>query len=674
MTTHAGQFRNRSLEYRPEIDGLRAIAVGAVVLFHADIRGFSGGFVGVDIFFVISGYLITSILLGDLEQNRFSIARFYERRARRIFPALFAVLTASIVGAYLLLTPGRLSEFAASLAASIAFVSNIYFWHELDYFAAVAEEQPLLHMWSLAVEEQFYLFFPLALYLFWRFAPRDLFIAMSGVAAASLIWSEIASSQFPASGFYLIFSRAWELLAGSLCALSMRQRSIRPNGLLAACGLILIGLSILMLDEKTPFPSIYALAPIAGSVLLVLYGSRATVAGRLLASPAMVGVGLISYSTYLVHQPLLAFARLHELQPLSLPVRGAIIALSFALGYVSWRFVEAPFRRKTGLLKTRRAVFGWSLAGGGALLAAAAAMISADGLPGRYAGKGPSGYDFDNQRLQEDAWILLEHKTGDPTYRVENNPADQRLWFSDARRPNLLVVGNSHSKDMYNVLSLSDVAKQYEIARYGIQLRALADPAHVFYQSSNFRAADVVVLSTRYWRSDISALPAVLDRLQKAGKRIVVIGSAPEFPANSTITLGDQIVLRAGRDIAPGLLAENVNRSYFKALKRRDPVAEKNRDIAAMARKAGVPYRDRRDFICDEKRRECFGLTSELEKPFYDGHHMTLAGARFFATRVDALRWFPQIGTTAAANSERRSTRPAPVSQTADRPADAPRP
>ncbi len=228
------------MQHRPEIDGLRALAVVPVIFFHAGIEAFSGGFVGVDIFFVISGFLITTILVGDLERGDFSIGRFYERRIRRILPALFFVVACITPVAVALMIPMQLEDFARSALAVVFFVSNILFWRETGYFAPAAEEQPLLHTWSLSVEEQFYVLFPLALAALWRFGRQRTTLVFAAIAVVSLAASEVGWRVAPTGNFYLLPTRAWELLAGSLCAFVLRDGramvSGRAGGLAALAG------------------------------------------------------------------------------------------------------------------------------------------------------------------------------------------------------------------------------------------------------------------------------------------------------------------------------------------------------------------------------------------------------------------------------------------------------
>lgn len=349
------------MKYRAEIDGLRALSVVPVILLHAGFELFSGGFVGVDVFFVISGYLITTILIEDIENKRFSIVNFYERRARRILPALFFVMLVCIPFAWMLMMPNQMKDFSQSLVAVSLFSSNILFWQESGYFAPAAGEIPLLHTWSLAVEEQYYVLFPIFLFLAWRFGKNRVFWMIVVMAAISLLLSEWGWRNNATANFYLAPTRAWELFAGSITAFIVQKQGVKKNNLLALLGLAAIIFSIFAYDESTPFPSVYTLVPVLGVVLLVLYADKETLAARLLSTKAFVGIGLISYSAYLWHQPLFAFARIRSLEHPSLALMAMLSSASLVLAYVSWRFIEKPFRNRSHISKKH--VFTLSLIG-----------------------------------------------------------------------------------------------------------------------------------------------------------------------------------------------------------------------------------------------------------------------------------------------------------------------
>lgn len=335
--------------YRQEIDGLRALAVIPVILYHAGLDVFSGGFVGVDIFFVISGYLITSIILAEMESGVFTLSGFYERRMRRILPALFFVLLVSLPFAWFWLLPHEIKDFGRSIMAVALFSSNILFWKESGYFATDAEFIPLLHTWSLGVEEQFYVIFPLLIMLFWFAGKRNLVILFALVALSGLALAEWGWRHFPEANFYLIPSRAWELMLGALTAFYLLYKPVptgRVNQWASLLGMLLILGAIFGLDKTLPFPGLYALLPTLGSVLIILFAHSGTVVHRLLSFPLWVGIGLISYSAYLWHFPVFVFTRIRFTEEPGYWLIAGLLALIFGLAYMSWRFIEAPLRDK----------------------------------------------------------------------------------------------------------------------------------------------------------------------------------------------------------------------------------------------------------------------------------------------------------------------------------------
>lgn len=346
-----------SNNYRADIDGLRAIAVLAVIGFHAGFQGFSGGFVGVDIFFVISGFLITGIILREKAANRFSLIDFYQRRIRRIFPALFAMLAICTPIAWWLLLPHERVDYAQSLLAVAVFGANFYFWQTSDYFATDAELIPLLHTWTLAVEEQYYLLFPLLLLFLWRFNKVIILNVLIFLLVISLLFSDWGWRTFPDANFYLLPFRAWELLAGALAAISYenaKQYQGDNNRLwliglkqgLSLLGFVLIIGSIVFFDSSLPFPSFYTLIPVSGSVLIVSFSQHNQGIGRLLSLPLLVGIGLVSYSAYLWHYPIFAFARLYSIDSPSMGLMALLSLLTFFIATLSWYLVEQPCRRQ----------------------------------------------------------------------------------------------------------------------------------------------------------------------------------------------------------------------------------------------------------------------------------------------------------------------------------------
>jgi len=324
--------------YRPDVDGLRAVAVLAVLAYHAFPSVLPGGFAGVDVFFVISGYLITGIIVDDLERGRFTYRNFYWRRIRRIFPALILVLAACLALGWLVLLPDEYAQLGKHVAAGAGFVSNIALWREAGYFDSAAELKPLLHLWSLGVEEQYYLVWPLLLLLFRRH--MGWMIVVLGAASFALnIWMV---HTHPTAAFYLPFTRFWELLAGSYLAFAVRKEGSSRHLSILGMGLIVLG--FILLEPQKAFPGWWALLPVLGAALLIRAGPQAWVNRRVLGHPAMVFVGLISYPLYLWHWPLLTYARIvHGGEP-PVAFRLALLAASVLLAWLTYRLVEKPIR------------------------------------------------------------------------------------------------------------------------------------------------------------------------------------------------------------------------------------------------------------------------------------------------------------------------------------------
>ncbi|HEX8699645.1 MAG TPA: acyltransferase family protein [Myxococcaceae bacterium] len=386
--------------YRPDIDGLRAIAVLAVVGFHALPRALPGGFAGVDIFFVISGYLISGILLRELEQNRFNLLRFYERRARRIFPALALVLMACLVCGWFTLLQDEFTQLGKHVFAGAAFVANIVSWREAGYFDEAAELKPLLHLWSLGIEEQFYFVWPLLLALTRRWAVPA-FVMTGGVIAASFALNVFTVESHPVAAFYLPFTRFWELAVGGfLASRELHRRGTPPAGVAhanvkAALGLGLLVASLLLLTEHKPFPGWWAALPTLGAALLISASREAWINKHLLGSRALVFIGLVSYPFYLWHWPLLSFQRIVWPTRASVAVSLGLVLVSFLLAWLTYRFIEQPIRHERAWRAPRRVGF---LVAGVALAAVLGAGVFHQLVPARLEGRDA----FVQQELRHD--------------------------------------------------------------------------------------------------------------------------------------------------------------------------------------------------------------------------------------------------------------------------------
>jgi peptidoglycan/LPS O-acetylase OafA/YrhL len=374
-----------SIKYRPDIDGLRALAVIPVVLYHADAALFSGGFVGVDVFFVISGYLITSLIVSAQDAGAFSIANFYERRIRRIFPALFVVMVGTAVFGWFVLAPQDYKRLGESIAATSAFSSNILFWRQSGYFRTPPADTPLLHTWSLAVEEQFYVLLPLALIAIARWCPAWRIRIIAVIALISFLTSAVSVYISPGATFFLAPTRAWELLLGSLLAMGVLSAtaSQRRRSILGVCGLLLILVPMVTYSKRTMFPGAAALPPALGAAMLIYSGTGgSTVVNRVLATSPAVFVGKISYPLYLWHFPLLAFGSYLSIDATSWTERSILVGAAVALSILSWKFVETPVRR-AGTFAQRAQVFTFAASLMAAFIALGGILGVADGIPGR---------------------------------------------------------------------------------------------------------------------------------------------------------------------------------------------------------------------------------------------------------------------------------------------------
>ena len=432
------------LKYRADIDGLRAVAIVPVVLFHANVAGFTGGFVGVDVFFVISGFLITSIIAEEIRQGQFSVLGFYERRIRRIFPALFAVLFVTAILAAWLLLPKQFDAFARSIFSMALLASNILFWREDGYFATSATEKPLLHTWSLSVEEQFYVVFPILLLLLHRWMKGRWIFWLAPIAILSFAISMWGTDRMPSATFYLAPMRAWELLIGSFLALGafpiLRNRPALE--ILSAAGMASILWSVFTFTEDTPFPGVNALYPCIGTALIIYTGqSNTTLVSRFLSLKPLVLIGLISFSLYLWHWPLLVFARIWNVYELTGVQIAIVIGLSFLASALSWKFIEGPFRRRNAVFM-RRGLFSAAITATIAFLAFGTYGFLSKGWP---------------ERVPPLAMEIAAYADSQNPRRLEcrsfaGNPVEKPCVFGASVTPSYMIWGDSHADSVIDAL------------------------------------------------------------------------------------------------------------------------------------------------------------------------------------------------------------------------------
>lgn len=421
--------------YRKDIDGLRALAVVSVVFYHAGFEFFSGGYIGVDVFFVISGYLITTILLEDIKNQRFSFFNFYKRRAKRILPVLYLVVIVTSIASVFILYPAELISYAKSVISIPFFSSNFFFWSERGYFNSDTLLKPLIHTWSLAVEEQFYIFFPIFLFLlrnkiflFYTVLVLTFFFSLSLSYYLTLLHFETA--------FFLIFARTYEIILGSFAAILLKknkfviQKSIYAD-FFSAAGLSFIIFSIINFDSKTLFPYVNSLLPTFGSFLFIIFSQYSSLTKKFFSTKALVFLGLISYSLYLWHQPIFALAKKLDIFNDNLFL---LTFLSLALSYISYEYVEKPFKKKN--FSNKKILF-FSILGSLILILIGIIIITKDGLPNRYP--------------QEDRKILSQLEN----YKKYNQKNFDNLKFKNFKAEadyKVLLIGDSYAKDFLNII------------------------------------------------------------------------------------------------------------------------------------------------------------------------------------------------------------------------------
>jgi peptidoglycan/LPS O-acetylase OafA/YrhL len=601
--------------HRSDIQGLRAVSVLAVLLYHLGISAVPGGFVGVDVFFVISGFLISRIIYAEITTTgRFDIVRFYERRARRILPAFVVVTAVTLVAGYQYLLPHEFGSLAQAALYSVAFSANIFFYRTTDYFNDDVEHNPLLHYWSLGVEEQFYIAFPLIVLLVWRFAPKWLGRAMIALLAVSLICSELAVRVQPQAAFYLTPLRAWELLAGGLLALptspAVNSRLIREA--MAAIGLTAVLAAVLFFTSETRFPGLTAALPVAGAVLLIWSGSKGepTFVARLLGFRPMVHIGEWSYSLYMIHWPIIIFGG--DIAPSWLLLVGSI-----ALAWVSYRFVEQPFRTSRPLLG-RRGIFAASFASCLVLAGTSLFIYSNSGLPHRLpedvtAMLSVQRYDY-KQDFQEGKCFLLPEQVWSQLDKAACLDGQVLLW------------GDSHAAHLFAAL-------RDRLAKHDIRLAhasASACPPWMIgrdkgtrpncrgfndgiYEWVKANKPRVVILSSGwvYSARHLVTLDKTIAVLREQGTAVVIIGPNPKYTEKVPAILARRMLrsdpdTTADRSLNPGSKADAIMKSHYSGME-------------------GVEYLSIMDTLCTET---ACPLTAPSGTPIqWDRSHFTREGA-----------------------------------------------
>ncbi|MBO1895823.1 acyltransferase [Shewanella sp. BF02_Schw] len=477
------------MDYRREIDGLRALAVVPVILFHAGIEVFKGGFVGVDVFFVISGYLITTIILSELEQKNFSIVKFYERRARRILPALFIVMLSCLVVGYFTLMPDEFKNLGQSLVATSLFSNNIFLAITSGYWDLASEFKPLLHTWSLGVEEQYYVFIPFILLFAWKYCKSRIPLILVCVFIGSFIFAVWFMAVSPQWAFYILPARAWEISIGGLASLFLRSNyqnlvSNRASNLLSFIGLLFVVTSIFVIDKTISSLVFYLLIPTIGATLIIVFTRVGSFTHFFLGHRSLVFLGLLSYSLYLWHQSVFAFLRIYSVEKPSIFAFIVSIVAIFVLSYLSWKFIETPFRNRK--LINRYKIFYFSIVGNIFFIACGFYLNISYGVPSRVFNSTIRVENIDKRIYNEKVFA----------YKLDS--------FSNDRRKKLLIIGDSFARDFTNI-----TLETYNIQNVDIIYRDDIGRCIFPYKNSLseqlFSKANVIIFSTRDFKNDCIA-------------------------------------------------------------------------------------------------------------------------------------------------------------------------
>ena len=636
---------------------MRTIAVIAVILYHlkiafGDDTVLTGGFLGVDVFFVLSGFLITGLLVDEFQTSgRISLAQFYWRRARRILPPLLLVMLVALPAAWALLLPSEIERFCMSLLAALAFVSNIFWFAELsEYGAQSGLLQPFLHTWSLAIEEQFYLIFPpLMIVLLRSLRLRHVVWALVGVTVLGLFVAAVTTTMNPAFSFYAPTSRAWELLAGAVLAVASRYGAGRSRwrGLLWVPGLSVIVLLWAFMTQdlvEMRHPGVGTVPVILATCGLIWCADSREPVTRFLSSGPMVWIGKLSYSLYLWHFPVFAFGRMHALGAPSALDMAIWVAMTFVLSVLGYYLVERPCRFRmrprpfaVAMVAALLPIFvasSLTQTGGGAQSARAEAFA---GLYGEN--------EIDNSVLRDATWQPLnqrfpDEEIGSWTVSRRSVSETKKLWFEGRDTRKVLLIGDSLSKDIYNALTLNaDRFPDHEFARFNLNPMSLDQDLGALRDAPNYAAADLVVIAPNYYRDYQKTLQQMLRAVGDQGKEIIVLGNTAKFNPGGSHPLFDWYLIKSGDPAA----LQDLN---ALAPDYEDPRAQLyNADIRQIAEAAGATYLSRRALVCPDPS-HCTLVTEDGLKTMYDDLHWTLEGAALFGARAAEAGWLSSTDVT----------------------------
>ena len=640
--------------YRAEIDGMRAIAVVAVIVYHLQIPSellhpngtfLTGGFLGVDLFFVLSGYLITGILLDEhLRTGRIDFLQFYWRRAKRILPPLILVILASLPVAWLILLPTELERLAWSIVSTLLFVSNGFWFFELsEYGAQSGLLQPFLHTWSLAIEEQFYLVFPPLLLLSLSGGRNTAFVLVLVCLVLGLGLAQATTQKLASFSFFSPTSRAWELLAGVALAFAAQMKPGALRGgildrLVPPVSLMVLFLCFLTCQiSQMVHPGFFTALVVMATCGLIWFATPGEAVTRALSCGPMVAIGKLSYSLYLWHFPIFAFGRLLTLGEPDVWDMLIWLLLTVAFSYLGYVAIETPFRTKA----TPRV---FAVTSSGALLPLMIFVVVATNGIGQTARLEPlqalyGSNEIDNTVLADASWSLLDAASPDEDIANWNalkasETEKSVLWFSDRASSRVLIVGDSHAKDVYNAfVQNAGVFPGREFARFNLHRATLTEDLALLRRSPNFKEADTIIVAPRYYRGYRDALTEILNVVSGRGADIIVLGPAAEFDIGGSLPLFDWYLRQTQEQGALSRLNGVAPRYEDQTQKRRETV------VRAISENAGASFLSRRSLMCDDVAGECTLVTRDGLKSMYDSSHWTLAGAREFGKRAAAAGW-----------------------------------
>jgi len=623
------------LKYRPEVDGLRAIAVGAVMIYHAQIRILEklllpGGFLGVDIFFVISGYLITYLIIKEkISTNNFSFKNFYERRARRILPALFFMLIIMLPFSYVVLIPSDFKEYILSNLFAVGFTSNYFFYFsEIQYGSLDSFLKPLLHTWSLGVEEQFYIFFPILIILFFnnnwslkRFF--FIFILLSFLISSYL---SIANTQL---SFFSLLTRIWELLFGSLTAYLIFFNKIdfinkKLINFLSYIGVTIIFLSFIFFEKNTYHPSYLTLFPVIGTCLVLINLNSNNIVQKILSSKIFVFVGLISYSLYLYHYPILSFSRYYSLvSGYNLYGKIALMFAIFIISYLSYFFIERPFRDKKKI-NTKKLL--------SVIILGIVLMLFVNLLT------------FYNKLQNKKFNIIKEFSLDNRFYKNEKTKYSINKKLKK-NKVNILIIGNSHAVDSYIIFNeLYSYNDNLNFILLGTQISCLKKSSKNKLcreklkeeQFELIEMSDYLVFSTRWSEEDVNYLDSIVKKLNNEKNKIIIMSDSPTFHWSNIFTPLDKFVLRNNKK--PSLKEiDQLEKVLFKQIP--NSVFKNNKKLEKISKKNNLTYLNKFNYACNLYEKKCKILTSQNKKIYYDNSHYTLDGNFYFVYLFKKLGW-----------------------------------